>query len=359
MNDKSEKKLPPSMAESTVMRNGSESHRHTTERNVKLDILRTLAILECIVAHALMADHLDKVEYLWTILFMPDTAGVFFMASGALILCRSVRPGWRYVWHRISTFLPEFILFSVLYAFLNDAYGLVVGSLHASLIQKICYMFITPTWGPGWFILALISLYVVVPMLWMWLQTASRREVEIGIGIWLIATLVPTIEPQTPINIPGSIFGTMFNYGGYMLLGYYLVHWPFKERKGAFKFCFFLATVLIGLVFGFFLGRSGAKWGYMQQLTTGLSLNIVMMSLLQFGLVLIMPDRWFKGIVGRVGTWLSILSLGIYCVHWLVIQYWAIPGGVSWYVGTIVALAVSIPVAWIMRRIRLLATGRR
>lgn len=326
------------------------------ERNVRLDVLRVLAIVECIVAHALMAEPMDGPDYHWIMMFLPDTAGVFFMASGALILGRSRRCGWRYVWHRVASFLPEFIIFSTLYAFLNQHY--CVGPTIYSTQHQLIYMFYTPTWGPGWFVLALIGLYAVCPILWVWIQNARKRDIEIVLIMWLAATLLPAVMTHTSVKVPSSAFGTLFNYAGYMLLGYYLVHWPLAERTRRFKFVIFGACILIGIVFGYFMGKSGAKWGYISEIVNGLSFNIVMISLLQFCIVMMMPERWFDNIVGRLFVKISVLSLGIYCCHWLVIQYWAIINGIDWITGTLVALGVSIPLAWLMRKIRLLLTNK-
>ena len=322
-------------------------------RNVKLDFLRVLAIIGCIVSHALMAEpSLSLTEYHWIILFMPDTAAIFIMASGAVILERPGRCDWRYVWYRMSTFLPEFIIFSLLYVFMDNACGMA--SQVYSTLQRICYMFVIPTWAPGWFILALIGVYLVMPFIASWVTNATKRQVEIALAIWLTGTILPVLAPHVDIYIPDSAFGTIFNYAGYMLLGYYLQHWPFANRSFKFKFGFFALTIGIGIVFGYFLGKSGAKWGYINTLGSGLSITIVMMSLLLYGAVLLLPDKWFKGLFARIVVRISIVSLGIYCVHWLVIGYWAIPRHIDWITGTLVALAVSIPLAWLMRTLRLL-----
>lgn len=322
----------------------------TTKRDVRLDFLRVLAIIECIWAHAMMAEPLTKTEYLWYVMFLPDTAAVFFMASGALILTRQRPAGWKYVWHRIASFLPEFILFSLLYLFLNRHFGYSPET--RTVTTEIMYLFVTPTWGPGWFILALIGLYLVTPLLHTWVQHATRRQIEVGIVLWLGATCLPSVMPQTPVNVPMSPFGTLFNYAGYMVVGYYLANWPLAKQNTLFKTLFFAIAIAIGIIYGYFLGRSGAKWGYMDGLVTGLSINIVMISLLQYGIVLMLPDRWFAGRGWRVIVWLSTLSLGIYCCHWLVIKYWAMPEGISWPVGTLAALGVSIPLAWLMKSLR-------
>lgn len=327
------------------------------QRDVRLDLLRVLAILECIVSHALMADHTNLHEYLWIMLFVPDTAAIFFMASGAIILNRNIRLGeewrpigWRYVWRRILTFLPEFILFSLLYAVLDWQCGFQ--SDQTTLTRRIIFMLVTPTWAPGWFILALISLYLVLPMLSSWIKVATKRQIEICLAIWIFGTLLPFFMSQTEVHVSQSAFGTIFNYAGYMLLGYYLVHWPLKDRSKRFKVGFFVLTAFVGIVFGYFLGKSGLKWDYIDYLVIGLSVTVMMLSLFQFGVVLMLPDNWFKGLFAKVVTWLSIMSLGIYCCHWLIIRYWAMPEGVNWLVGTGVALAISIPVAYIMYLIR-------
>lgn len=325
-------------------------------RDIKLDFLRVLAILECIVAHALLAEPLTDVEYSWAVLFIPDTAAVFFMASGALILNRPDECGWRYVLHRVMTYVPEFVIFSVIYVLLNHHFG--IAPTTTTLKQQILFMFFTPTWSPGWFILALTGLYFVAPMLWAWVRRTTKRQVEIGIAVWFASTFMSVIGPHTYVNVPMSMFGTVYNYAGYMLIGFYLSRWPFSGRSLRFKTAYFALAVGVGVVFAYFVARSGEKWGYLSGLVNGLSFNVVLLSLLQYGIVLLLPGRWFRGLFAKVTVWLSVLSLGVYCCHWLVIRYWAIPNGVGWIEGTGAALAVSLPVAWLMYRARRLVTAR-
>lgn len=319
-------------------------------RDAKLDLLRVIAILACIVSHALMGQVTERTPYYWITMFFPDTAGIFFMSSGAIILNRASQCGWRYVWHRVWTFLPEFIIFSIIYAVMDYYWGFQFED--TTLTRRLIFMLITPTWGPGWFILALISLYLVLPLMSAWTLKATKRQIEIGIGIWLVATLMPFFTSQTDIDVPGNTFSTLFNYAGYMLIGYYLVHWPLKSRSNLFKILYFAVTVLIGVVFGYFLGRSGEKWDYMDKIVSGVSLNIVMLSVLVFGIVLLLPSRWFEGSFARIVSWLSSLSLGIYCCHWLIVRYWAIENQIDCLTATAVTLAVSIPVAYLMKKIR-------
>lgn len=334
------------------------------KRDVRLDLLRMIAILECVVAHALMADYTNLHEYLWIMMFVPDVGGIFFMASGAIILERNIRKAeawkpvsWRYVWRRISTFLPEFILFSLLYAVLDWHCG--YQSDQTTLTRRILYMLVTPTWGPGWFILTLIGLYLVLPILSSWIKTASKRQIEIGLAIWIAGTLLPFFMSQTEVHVEQSAFATIYNYAGYMLIGYYLVHWPLKQRSMRFKTAFFIITPLVGIVFGYFLGKSGLKWDYIDYLVIGLSITEMMLALFVFGLALMMPERWFTGKWARVITWMSLMSLGIYCSHWLVIRYWAIPEGINWVVGSAVTLAFSVPTAYVMYLIRRSLTKRK
>ena len=326
------------------------------DRDVRLDFIRVIAIFACIVGHALQTEHLDVGIHCRITMMFPDTAGLFIMASGAIILMRPVAPGWRYVWHRISTFLPEFILFSTVYVLLDRYYGW--GWPGFSLAATLERMFFTPTWSPGWFILALIGVYAVMPMMAAWVRTATRRQLEIGLILWLSATVVPVLKNFTAINVPDSIFGTLFNYAGYMLLGYYMVRYNPAQRPLRFRVMFFAVTIGIGFVFGYFLGLSAAKWGYIDGLTRGLNLTVAMVTVAFFGAVLFMPLGWFNGLFGRVVTFLSVISLGIYCCHYLVLRYWAVPAGVNWALASVITFAVSIPVAWGLYALRRYVVSR-
>ena len=322
----------------------------TRARDVRLDLLRVVGVIGGVFIHALESADMSGTDFYWLMIFLPDTAAIFFMASGAIILSRPRSTEWSYIRHRIFSFLPEFVLFSALYAVLNQYFGLVPDDV--SLLYQICYMFVTPTWAPGWFILALIGIYLVLPLMAAWVRVATKRQIEIGIAIWLVATIIPVIAPHTNIDVPSTMFGTLFNYAGFALMGYYLERWPLSQRTVAFKVGFFVVTAAIGIGFGYLIGQSGAKWGYMSSLVYCLSINIVMLSALMYGIVIMMPRSWFKGLTARIITGLSLMSLGIYCCHWLVVRYWVIENHVDWFWGGMAALAVAIPVAWVIRIIR-------
>ena len=74
-----------------------------------------------------------------------------------------------------------------------------------------------------WFMYMLIGLYMLAPILSVWLNKASKREVELYLGLWLATMCYPLIRSIMSVN--EGTTGTLHYFGGYagyFLLGYYL-----------------------------------------------------------------------------------------------------------------------------------------
>lgn len=333
-------------------------------RDVRIDILRALAMIQVVFMHALMVPSVSTSTMQHALLYIPDTAGLFFLASGMLLFPveRAGRPGqWRYVWHRISSFLPEFVIFSVIYVLLDSYYGIV----HSDLPDwgRICWMFVEPTWGPGWFVLALTGLYAVSPVISGWLERARRRDVEIVLTMWLASCFLPIMTPYVPVDIPRSIFGTLFNYAGFMLLGYYIVHWPLSERALHFRWFYFGLAAFGGLVCASLLAPRAEQWGFLDHLSDGLCINIVLVVALEAGAIMMLRPGSIPKWISRTATFISVCSLGFYCAHWYFVSYLGCRLGWDYTLTVVVTIAGSTVAAALMRyvrvNLRLLSTRRK
>lgn len=324
-------------------------------RDVRIDILRALAMIQVVFMHALMVPSVSTSTMEHALLYIPDTAGLFFLASGMLIfpLERSGRSSqWRYVWHRVNSFLPEFVIFSVFYVLLDSYYGIVRSDLPDW--GRVCWMFVYPTWGPGWFILALTGLYAVSPVISGWLERARRRDVEIVLMFWVLSCFLPIMTPYVPVDISRSIFGTLFNYAGFMLLGYYIAHWPLSERTARFKWFYFGVAVFGGLICASLLAPRAERWGFLGNLSDGLSINIILVVALEAGAIMMIRPESVPKWISRAATFISVCSLGFYCVHWYFVSYLGARLGWDYITTVAVAIIGSAVVAAGMRYVRLM-----
>jgi len=329
-------------------------------RDARIDLLRAIAMIQAIFVHALMLPSIDEVTLHNIGLYIPDTAGIYFLASGMLIFPinrHGQRSPWQYVCHRIWTFLPEFVIFSAIYVGLDAYYGTNPTDLDGW--ARLCWMFVRPTWGPGWFVLALAGIYAIAPIISVWLDSARKRDVEIVLVMWLATCFVPLMTPYVIVDVPRTAFGTLFNYAGYALLGYYIRRWPLAGRSVRFLTGYFGLAVFGGIICAAWLAPRALEWGFLPNLANGLCINDVLVVVLESGLIMMLRPTSIPHWLQRSATFLSVCSLGIYCSHWYFECYLGRPLDWSYLTTVAVTLVGSVLIAAAMRYVRLALTPRR
>lgn len=189
--------------------------------------------------------------------------------------------------------------------------------------DAIKYLLISgPVYGHLWFLQMIIGLYLVTPILRVYIKGASRSNLTYFLIVWYCMTsLFPVIERMIDVRI-GIYLYVATGYVGFFVLGIYLRDITLKGKYlhmgiwgiGIFwllsQFLSHEATIL----------KNG---GFDHFYSFNTSFNIVPLSILCF-LVLKSID-WqavykaspaFKWVIKQI----SIASLGIYCVHQLVID---------------------------------------
>lgn len=306
-----------------------------------LDAIRAFAIIAILVVHTL--------DYYWdtrTELFSKmyfGSAALFFMTSGALIF-PITRPG-AFIRRRLSSYLPQFVIWTVAYALMG--YWLWDGDY--LLGKQLLWMLYTPTWSAGWFLYALTGLYLFAPFISPWLASASKRSVEWFLLAWIIAGTVPLAAVQTPFTTSETLFAPFYGFLGFMVAGHYLARWPLFSRPRKERVAFFAGTILIGVLFAVRAFVTAWRWGFAETLDYDLSLNVMAMCLLWFAVF--QSFRHAPAFIARAITLVSICSLEIYLCHVAWLDYLIIPLGTDLWVAIIMTLLLSVLTAVALRRI--------
>lgn len=96
---------------------------------------------------------------------------------------------------------------------------------------------------PLWYLYMLVGLYLIMPILSVWLQQASRRDLKFALWLWGATLVLPYIGMAAPMlgyagnyGNPGILgvcdwnpYGTFYyvsGFAGYLVLAYYLVKYP-------------------------------------------------------------------------------------------------------------------------------------
>lgn len=282
-------------------------------RYVRLDVVRAFAIIMIVALHT-VHEYMDESVYQAVHPYI-CTPVLFFMTSGALIF--PVRDGRAFVKRRLCALLPAFAFWTVAYL-LMDYY--LTPHQDVSIGHRLLYCLYTPTWGTGWFVLAMIGLYLFAPFLSPWLATARRRSVEYFLLMWLAAGTLPWASAQTAIlEDGGGVFTEFYGCMGYMVAGYYFTRWPVTTRSRRWQICYWILAFIAAVPLTLKMGAVAMRWGYYDAVTAVAGFNGIAIQTALFVLLTALPAP--RGILARLCISVSRCSYGIYLAHIAILHY--------------------------------------
>lgn len=212
-------------------------------------------------------------------------------------------------------------------------------TLEATL-QK-CYTFLfnfNYSTTPLWYLYMLIGLYLIMPLLSGWLRSASKRELQIVIAVWILFSLVPYIRLAAPFMGYEGNYGNMGLWGecdwsnngtayyvtgfaGYLLLGYYLRTYPLQWSMKRILLVFVpLFIVGFAISFGGYVLLSNyfpAQYAYLEIVWWTCGINVFLQTISLFVIV----QKWFsEHSLSPLIKRLAVLSFGIYLCHFAMVQ---------------------------------------
>ena len=207
-----------------------------TKRNFALDVLRVLACYMVIQVHTgefyyigPIGDVIKGENAFWVDLYNSvcrSAVPLFVMLTGYFLLPIKDEPA-QFFRKRFTRVVIPFIFWCIAYSFYQFFRGQVDFTTACTNILKIPVNFGTQV-GHLWYVYMLMGLYLFAPIISPWLKTASRKSIELYLGIWAFTLCVPYIHLLFP-DILGECFwnGTPMLYYfsgllGYMVLAYYL-----------------------------------------------------------------------------------------------------------------------------------------
>lgn len=193
------------------------------ERNYNYDIMRVLACIMIICMHAPMPNLNANGIILSTIsYFTAPGLCLFFVISGSLLLPIKTDTT-TFLKKRLGKVIMPTLVFTILYIILN-----CINGQQQNILKTICSIpFSAQGHGVLWFMYTLIGLYLVAPIISKWLDSTSKREVELYLLLWVITLCFPILKLFVGINEGNT--GVLYyfsGYIGYFILGYYLKKYP-------------------------------------------------------------------------------------------------------------------------------------
>ncbi len=306
---------------------GENTDLKSDNKSLPVDLIRTFAIVLVILLHAsiepvpaVVGKTSDVLVQWWAVNIYHSLSRVsvplFIMLSGALLLQASKvnEPLKLFFRKRASRIALPFLFWGLAYfawRIFVDHETFTLYSIGQSII-----------WGPYfhfWFLYMLIGLYLVTPLLRVYVANASWKLQRYALVLWLIGTAIaPLIGIFTNYDLNNNLF-IFTGYVGYFLLGIYLTNINLKKSL-------LLALFLCGIawtVFGTYLltATTGGSQQYFfyDNLSAGVILASVSLFLLLGAFRYDKAQKRFSRI-GDLLRFISKNSLGIYLFHFMVLE---------------------------------------
>ena len=183
----------------------------------------------------------NEADRLWVAVydgFSRMSVPLFMIVSAYLLVpMKKGLTSWQFYARRFARVVPPFLIFMVLYSTLPLLWGQLDGATSMKDLSRLLLNFPTMA-GHLWFIYPLISLYLFIPVISPWLNSASAREERFFIGLFLLSTCIPFLNRWC-----GEVWGQCFwneyhmlwyfsGFLGYLVLAHYIrVHLSWSRKK--------------------------------------------------------------------------------------------------------------------------------
>lgn len=190
--------------------------------------------------------------------------------------------------------------------------------------------------SPLWYLYMLLGLYLIMPILSSWLREASKRDMQIFLGVWGLSLLLPYVKMLAPaLGYAGNYgnqgilgvcdwneFGTFYyvsGFIGYLVLAHYLVKYPVGwSRRRTLAIC--VPAFLIGFAvtaFGHVAIQNyfPGQYANLEMIWYFSSFNVLLMTVSPF-IIAQKFDIASKPWLSRVAS----MTFGIYLSHFVFVQ---------------------------------------
>ncbi len=208
------------------------------ERIVFLDWLRVTACLMVIITHCTEPFYLggdgtyiaSLSDGIWCTLinaFVRSCVPLFVLTSSYLLFPVKSSTADFFKRRGLRVVLP-LILWIIIYSLLYPS----AEGAKDNLLR--CFFGFPDPAGHLWFVYMLIGVYLLMPLLSPWAEKASRKELQLFLGLWFLTTTIPFLR-QASVALFGTwafcgeanwnefgVFYYVSGFIGYLVLGYYL-----------------------------------------------------------------------------------------------------------------------------------------
>lgn len=303
-----------------------EVEKKTKDRILYPDILRTLTILAVLIIHVAATrwySHFGTSEWFICNAYMASLRWcipVFFMLSGIIILDPEYNLTFKKLYTKsIPRLVCALLFWAIMYRVLSPLTSIVLDLREVTtddwkrIYTEILYG--TP-WHHLWFMYAIISLYILAPLIRVFTAYAEKKHyIYFLIIFFIFGSVVPHINQENNIHLNWGVYD-LYSYTGYFIAGYFFSKYDLTKIQTRILYVVgviaLLWNVIASTLFAIKTGSGGT------QFFNNISPTTVIISFFIFVLaknVISNSHRIQKLQNNKLITLMASCSLGIYLVH--------------------------------------------
>ena len=221
-------------------------------RDIKLDILRSISIFAVVLIHVVSIIDTQKnfETYYWSTLILTIfneslfwCVPVFFMLSGSLLLAKSDESMHNFYKKRISKILVPTLFWSAFFlTYLAIYKDFTIFNIFGAILKGKPFYHL-------WFMYAIIGLYLFTPFLRILLTNLTKKQINIFLILIFVFTFANNYIGNYFHN-QGNIFSLFFTYIGYFILGHALYQNKnyFINHNNLYIISFVISTVIFSII---------------------------------------------------------------------------------------------------------------
>jgi len=287
-----------------------------------IDLVRIVAVFQIILVHLsyVIFFKYDLLSPNWIAANIYDSFSrmgvpLFFMVSGYLLIGKS-EPNLIFFRKRLVKVGIPTLFWSFFYLFWRvDAYSSGNMSPLAVALSILKTIYLGDVEIHLWFLYILIGIYLVVPILRVYVSTASRRDLTYFTLMWFVATSIFEVVQRITGYKSALVIPVVTGYVGYFVMGYWLASVKLSRRGRIISLIGIVAAVVL-IIFGtnFLSANAGSADFYFYSY---FSPATVLASIC--GYLLLKDLGQNLGGAGKMIRAVSTTSFGIYLIHIFVI----------------------------------------
>ncbi len=293
------------------------------------DVLRVIAIIAVIILHN-ASDYVPEygkipLSYWWAGAIYNGLARfcvpMFVILSGAFLLKKNKEVTIQEVFSkRIPKILIPLIFWSIVYVVYENSM-MEDGWKNFHLWDTLSTFYQGPVIYHFWFLYMLIGVYLIYPILNVFISAAKEIHIRYFLIMWIITnTFFGLIETMYGLSI-GIELNSFTGYAGYFLLGYYLTNFTFTTKQLNVFYFLAVLSLIFSTIMPYLLIK--CQVAHASEITESDFTPDIILAVM--GLYLWMKNRSFRAVPSslsyKIIGLISMESFGIYLIHVLIMEY--------------------------------------